>query len=207
MTDDVFITLEGIEGVGKTSAADCVTAWLRARGMAVTATREPGGSQLGERVRALVLEHNGVPIAPLAELLLMFAARAQHLEEQICPALARGDAVVCDRFTDATYAYQGGGRGLPTHQIDAAAALVHADLQPTLTILLDAPPAVGLSRARSRSAVDRFEAEHLSFFERVRQAYLDLARRQPLRFVVIDATQDLSTVHDTIRAKLTERVT
>lgn len=207
MTDDVFITLEGIEGVGKTSAADCVTAWLRARGMAVTATREPGGSQLGERVRALVLEHNGVPIAPLAELLLMFAARAQHLEEQIRPALARGDAVVCDRFTDATYAYQGGGRGLPTHQIDAAAALVHADLQPTLTILLDAPPAVGLSRARARSAVDRFEAEHLSFFERVRQAYLDLARRQPLRFVVIDATQDLSTVHDTIRAKLTERVT
>ncbi len=207
MTDAVFITLEGIEGVGKTSAVDCVTAWLRARGMAVTLTREPGGSQLGERVRALVLEHNSVPITPLAELLLMFAARAQHLEERIRPALARGDAVVCDRFTDATYAYQGGGRGLPTHQIDAAAALVHPDLQPTLTILLDAPPAVGLSRARARSAADRFEAEQLSFFERVRQAYLDLARRQPLRFVVIDATQDLSGVHDTIRTRLNERLT
>lgn len=207
MTDKLFITLEGIEGVGKTSAVDCVATWLRTRGRGVTVTREPGGSQLGERVRALVLEHNGVPIAPLAELLLMFAARAQHLEERIRPALARGDAVVCDRFTDATYAYQGGGRGLPLAQIDAAAALVHGDLQPTLTIVLDAPPELGLSRARARGAADRFEAEQLSFFERVRQTYLDLARRQPLRFVVIDATQDLTRVHDAIRSRLNERVT
>ena len=207
MTEYVFITLEGIEGVGKTSAVDCVSNWLRNHGRGVTVTREPGGSQLGERVRALVLEHNGVPIAPLAELLLMFAARAQHLEERIRPALIRGDAVVCDRFSDATYAYQGGGRGLPVAQIDAAAALVHADLQPTLTILLDAPPEVGLSRARARSAADRFESEQVSFFERVRQAYLALARRQAHRFVVIDATQDLTSVHDAIRVCLSERVT
>jgi dTMP kinase len=206
MTKNLFITLEGIEGVGKTSAVDCVSTWLRSQGRSVTVTREPGGSQLGERVRALVLEHNGVAIAPLAELLLMFAARAQHLEERIRPALARGEAVVCDRFTDATYAYQGGGRGLPATQIDAAAALVHGDLQPTLTILLDAPPAVGLGRARARSAADRFEAEQLEFFERVRQAYLDLARKQAHRFVVIDATQDLVSVHDAIRISLSERV-
>ncbi len=207
MTKDVFVTLEGIEGVGKTSAVECVTSWLRAQGRAVTVTREPGGTQLGERLRTLVLEQNGVPIAPLAELLLMFAARAQHLEERIRPALAGGEAVVCDRFTDATYAYQGGGRGLPQTHIDAAAQLVHGDLQPTLTILLDAPPEIGLSRARSRSAVDRFEVEQLSFFERVRQAYLELAQRQPLRFVVIDATQDLASVHDEIRARLTARLT
>ena len=207
MTKNVFVTLEGIEGVGKTSAVECVTSWLRAQGRAVTVTREPGGTQLGERLRTLVLEQNGVPITPLAELLLMFAARAQHLEERIRPALAGGEAVVCDRFTDATYAYQGGGRGLPQTHIDAAAQLVHGDLQPTLTILLDAPPEVGLSRARARSAADRFEAEQLSFFERVRQAYLELAQRQPHRFVVIDATQDLASVHDEIRARLTTRLT
>ena len=141
------------------------------------------------------------------ETLIMFASRREHIDKVILPALDKGFWVISDRFTDATYAYQGGGRGLPTHQIDAAAALVHPDLQPTLTILLDAPPAVGLSRARARSAADRFEAEQLSFFERVRQAYLDLARRQPLRFVVIDATQDLSGVHDTIRTRLNERLT
>ena len=164
MTDKLFITLEGIEGVGKTSAVDCVATWLRTRGRGVTVTREPGGSQLGERVRALVLEHNGVPIAPLAELLLMFAARAQHLEERIRPALARGDAVVCDRFTDATYAYQGGGRGLPLAQIDAAAALVHGDLQPTLTIVLDAPPERVWEEV-NRPALLHFVARPLVAFE------------------------------------------
>ncbi len=207
MNEEIFITLEGIEGVGKTSAVDCVTSWLRTQGRVVTVTREPGGSQLGERVRALVLEHNGVAIAPLAELLLMFAARAQHLHERIRPALARGEAVVCDRFSDATYAYQGGGRGLPAAQIAAAATLVHGDLQPTLTILLDAAPEVGLSRARARSAADRFEVEQISFFERVRLAYLDLAQREPRRFVVIDASQDLASVHGAIRASLSERLT
>ncbi|CAN0510992.1 unnamed protein product, partial [Phaeothamnion confervicola] len=159
MNRAAFITLEGIEGVGKTSAVECVVAWLRAQGREVTATREPGGTELGERIRALVLEHHDLAIAPLAELLLMFAARAQHLEQRIRPALARGVAVVCDRFTDATYAYQGAGRGLPVTHIDRAVQLVHSDLMPTLTILLDAPPDVGLRRARARSAADRFETE------------------------------------------------
>ncbi len=201
-----FITLEGIEGVGKTSAVECVARWLRAQGRAVTVTREPGGTQLGERIRALVLEHNDIPIAPLAELLLMFAARAQHLEQHIRPALARGEAVVCDRFTDATYAYQGGGRRLPLSHIDSAAHLVHGDLAPTLTILLDAPPEVGLSRARARSAADRFESEQVQFFERVRQAYLKRAAAEPTRFAVIDASQDIASVHADIRTCLAERL-
>ena len=205
MKGALFITLEGIEGVGKTSAVACVVAWMQARGRAVTTTREPGGTQLGERVRALVLDHNGVLITPLAELLLMFAARAQHLEERIRPALQRGEVVVCDRFTDATYAYQGGGRGLPVAHIDAAARLVHSDLAPDLTVLLDAPPAVGLSRARARGAADRFEVEQLNFFERVRQTYLERAARQPARFAVIDAGADLTSVHDAIRAELVAR--
>ncbi len=206
MTQAVFITLEGIEGVGKTSAVACVADWLRDHGRAVTVTREPGGTELGERVRALVLEHNDVPIAPLAELLLMFAARAQHLEQRIRPALARGESVVCDRFTDATYAYQGGGRGLPLRHIDSAAELVHGDLWPTLTVLLDAAPEVGLSRARARSAADRFESEKLQFFERVRAAYLKRASREARRFAVIDASQDMAKVHADIRALLAARL-
>lgn len=206
MTQAVFITLEGIEGVGKTSAVACVADWLRDQGRAVTVTREPGGTELGERVRALVLEHNDVPIAPLAELLLMFAARAQHLEQRIRPALARGESVVCDRFTDATYAYQGGGRGLPLRHIDSAAELVHGDLWPTLTVLLDASPEVGLSRARARSAADRFESEKLQFFERVRAAYLKRASREARRFAVIDASQDMAKVHADIRALLAARL-
>lgn len=206
MTRAPFITLEGIEGVGKTSAVECVATWLRAQGREVLVTREPGGTQLGERIRALVLEHNDIPIAPLAELLLMFAARAQHLEQRIRPALARGEAVVCDRFTDATYAYQGGGRGLPLSHIDNAAQLVHGDLAPSLTLLLDAPPEVGLKRARSRGAGDRFETEQVQFFERVRQAYLNRAAQAPARMAVINANQDMAAVHDDIRACLSERL-
>lgn len=206
MTRAAFITLEGIEGVGKTSAVECVVAWLRAQGREVAVTREPGGTQLGERIRALVLEHNDIPIAPLAELLLMFAARAQHLEQRIRPALARGETVVCDRFTDATYAYQGAGRGLPATRIDSAVQLVHGDLVPTLTILLDAPPAVGLRRARARSAADRFETEQVQFFERVRQGYLERAAAEPARFAVIDARQNMASVHAEICQRLSERL-
>ena len=206
MTRAAFITLEGIEGVGKTNAVECVVAWLRAQGREVAVTREPGGTQLGERIRALVLEHNDIPIAPLAELLLMFAARAQHLEQRIRPALARGETVVCDRFTDATYAYQGAGRGLPATDIDSAVQLVHGDLKPTLTILLDAPPEVGLSRARARSAADRFETEQVQFFARVRQRYLERAAAEPARFAVIDARQNMASVHAEIRVCLSERL-
>lgn len=206
MTRAAFITLEGIEGVGKTNAVECVVAWLRAQGREVAVTREPGGTQLGERIRALVLEHNDIPIAPLAELLLMFAARAQHLEQRIRPALARGETVVCDRFTDATYAYQGAGRGLPATDIDSAVQLVHGDLKPTLTILLDAPPEVGLRRARARSAADRFETEQVQFFARVRQRYLERAAAEPARFAVIDARQNMASVHAEIRVCLSERL-
>lgn len=206
MTATVFITLEGIEGVGKSSAVACVVAWLQARGQRVLDTREPGGTVLGERVRALVLANDGGALAPLAELLLMFAARAQHLDEVIRPALASGTCVVCDRFTDATYAYQGGGRGLPQDLIRAAENLVHGDLQPRLTILLDAPPALALGRARARSAADRFEREQPDFFARVRSAYLDRAARDPLRFLVIDASADLNSVHASIRRDLDQRL-
>ena len=206
MTATVFVTLEGIEGVGKSSAVACVVAWLQARGQRVLDTREPGGTVLGERVRALVLANDGGTMAPVTELLLMFAARAQHLDEVIRPALADGTCVVCDRFTDATYAYQGGGRGLPQDLIRAAENLVHGDLQPGLTILLDAPPALALGRARARSATDRFEREQLDFFARARAAYLDRAARDPVRFLVIDASADLNSVHASIRRGLDQRL-
>lgn len=206
MSRGAFITLEGIEGVGKSSAVACVVDWLSAQGRTVTSTREPGGTALGEQLRHLLLARDGVPIAPLAELLLMFAGRAQHLAERIRPALARGETVVCDRFTDATFAYQGGGRGLPTADIAAAARLVHGDLAPDLTLLLDAPPALGLGRALARGAADRFETEQVEFFTRVRDAYLALAAREPARFVVIDASQPLETVHASIHAALAARL-
>lgn len=206
MSRGCFITLEGIEGVGKSSAVACVVDWLSAQGRTVMSTREPGGTALGEQLRQLLLARDGVPIAPLAELLLMFAGRAQHLAERIRPALARGETVICDRFTDATFAYQGGGRGLPTADIAAAARLVHGDLAPDLTLLLDAPPALGLGRVLERGAADRFEAEQVEFFTRVRDAYLELAAREPARFVVIDASQPLETVHASIRAALAARL-
>ena len=206
MSRGCFITLEGIEGVGKSSAVACVVDWLSAQGRTVMSTREPGGTALGEQLRQLLLARDGVPIAPLAELLLMFAGRAQHLAERIRPALARGESVVCDRFTDATFAYQGGGRGLPTADIAAAARLVHGDLAPDLTLLLDAPPALGLGRALSRGAADRFETEQVEFFTRVRDTYLELAAREPARFMVIDASQPLESVHASIRAALAARL-
>lgn len=206
MSRGCFITLEGIEGVGKSSAVACVVDWLSAQGRTVMSTREPGGTALGEQLRQLLLARDGVPIAPLAELLLMFAGRAQHLAERIRPALARGESVVCDRFTDATFAYQGGGRGLPTADIAAAARLVHGDLAPDLTLLLDAPPALGLGRVLERGAADRFETEQVEFFTRVRDAYLELAAREPARFVIIDASQPLETVHASIRAALAARL-
>ncbi|MBX9606391.1 MAG: dTMP kinase [Gammaproteobacteria bacterium] len=206
MSHGCFITLEGIEGVGKSSAVACVVDWLSAQGRTVMSTREPGGTALGEQLRQVLLARDGVPIAPLAELLLMFAGRAQHLAERIRPALARGETVVCDRFTDATFAYQGGGRGLPAADIAAAARLVHGDLAPDLTLLLDAPPALGLGRVLERGAADRFETEQVEFFTRVRDAYLELAAREPARFVVIDASQPLETVHASIRAALAARL-
>jgi len=191
-----FITLEGIEGAGKSTVARIVCEWLRGHSIPVRLTREPGGTPLAERVRQIVLERGEERLSPVTETLLMFSARGIHVENLIRPALARGEWVVCDRFTDATRAYQGSGRGVDTAWIDSLAASVHGDLQPDCTLLLDLPPAVGLARARQRSglAVDRFEAETETFFARVRAGYLDLARREPQRVRIIDAASELEQV-------------
>jgi dTMP kinase len=175
-----FITLEGIEGAGKSTVADGLCAHLLARGIPALRTREPGGTPLAERVRALVLERGDEPLGGEAETLLMFAARAVHLENLIRPALKRGTWVICDRFTDATYAYQGGGRGVPVALIDQLAVAVQGTVQPDRTLLLDVPVRTGLSRARARQfEPDRFEAETEAFFERVRKVYLTRAAGEP----------------------------
>lgn len=205
MGDALFITLEGIEGVGKSTAVDTVTQTLESLGHDVTTTREPGGTAIGERIRELLLDPATCELSDTGELLLMFAARAQHLAQVIRPALAQGRAVVCDRFTDATYAYQGGGRGLAHDLIADCERLVHGDLQPALTLLLDAPVATGLARAGRRGPGDRFERETVAFFERVRAAYLERAAALPERFLVIDAAGPLAQVSAAIAAGVRER--
>jgi dTMP kinase len=190
-----FISLEGIEGAGKSTVARVAQEWLRARGLAVVLTREPGGTPLAERLREIVLHGGEERITPDAETLIMFAARSIHLQNLIRPALARGEWVVCDRFTDATYAYQGAGRGVAAELIASLAETVHGDLWPDRTLLLDLPVRDGLARARSRAAVaDRFEQEREPFFERVRGAYLELARRHPQRIRILDASRPLADV-------------
>lgn len=195
-----FLTLEGGEGAGKSTNLAFVHARLVAAGRRVVVTREPGGTSLGEEIRALLLGHRASGMDGLAELLLMFGARAEHLAQVIRPALARGDWVLCDRFTDATYAYQGGGRGLDPACIAQLESLVQGELRPDLTLLLDLPVAVGLARAGRRSDPDRFERESAAFFERVRAAYLERARAEPLRYRVIDAAQPLARVQAEIAA-------
>jgi len=199
-----FITLEGIEGVGKTTQASVVADELRALGHDVLLTREPGGSALGERVRAVLLDKTLPAMAPMTELLLVFAARAEHLDKVIRPALAAGRWVICDRFTDATYAYQGGGRGLPLNAIEQLEALVQAELQPDLTLLFDAPVAIALSRARARGEGDRFEAERVEFFARIRDTYLARAGAAPLRVRILDASPDVDSVSAQLRRLLRE---
>jgi dTMP kinase len=195
-----FITLEGIEGAGKTTVGALVRDLIGAHGVPVRLTREPGGTPFGERVRELVLTP-GASVSPVAETLLMFAARAAHLDTVIRPALARGEWVVCDRFTDATRAYQGAGSGVDRRLIESLASGVHGDLAPDLTLLLDLPVSKGLERARSRASVtDRFESEAETFFQRVRDEYLDIARREPARVRIIDASQPLAHVEREVRA-------
>ena len=191
-----FITLEGIEGAGKSTVARWVCEWLDRRAIRATLTREPGGTALAERVRQIVLERGQERLSAVTETLLMFAARGIHVENLIRPALEHGEWIVCDRFTDATRAYQGGGRGIDPALIESLASQVQGGLQPDCTLLLDLPVAMGLERARSRhaGAVDRFEAEAQAFFERVRAAYLELARREPQRVHVIDASLTLEAV-------------
>lgn len=201
-----FITLEGIEGAGKSTVARWVREWLSVRGIAVCLTREPGGTPLAERVRELVLNRQGETITPVTETLLMFAARGLHLENRIRPALARGEWVVCDRFTDASRAYQGGGRGLSLEWIEQLAGAVQRGLQPDCTLLLDLPVEVGLQRVRQRSGTsaptDRFEEESARFFERVRATYLQLARAEPHRIRIIDASRGLDEVQQQVTAVL-----
>ena len=194
MKSGKFITFEGIEGVGKSTNIGYLKAALEQRGCRVLATREPGGTPLAERIRDLVAEHGDETMPDMAELLLVFAARALLVNNVIQPALAAGTWVLSDRFTDSSRAYQGGGRGIPREQIDRLAEWVHGDLWPDLTVLLDAPVEVGISRAGKRGKPDRFEAERFEFFARVRETYLRLAGEEPERFVVVDATQPLETV-------------
>lgn len=201
-----FITLEGIEGAGKSTIAKFVLAYLARRQIPGRLTREPGGTPLAERIRQLVLERGTEPLSPVTETLLMFAARDLHLEHVIRPALARGEWVVCDRFTDATRAYQGSGRGVAAELIESLAAAVHGGLTPDRTLLLDVPVSLGLARARGRGAghADRFEGETQAFFEKVRAGYLELARRAPERFRVIDAAAPLDAVEERVERILEE---
>jgi dTMP kinase len=190
----LFISFEGIEGVGKTTQIAEFVGVLAAAGVTVVETREPGGTPNAERIRSILKEHADESMPAVAELLLMFAARAINTENTIRPAIEAGHWVVADRFTDSTRAYQGGGRGQPLARIDAIAEWVHGDINPDVTILLDTPTDVGLARASGRGAADRFETEQLEFFERVRSCYLDLAAREPERFIVIDANTTIELV-------------
>jgi dTMP kinase len=202
-----FITIEGGEGVGKSTQIAALREYLIGCGHEVVVTREPGGTPRAERIRALLLEPSDEPMPPTCELLLMFAARSTHIANVIEPALARGDWVVCDRFTDATYAYQGGGRGMNVDEIATLEELVQGKLRPDLTILLDVALDVSAARAQQRNAAsgstDRFEHEQREFFEHVRQTYLQRAQSEPARFAVIDAAGDRDTVANAIRAAMT----
>jgi dTMP kinase len=196
MSRGKFITLEGIEGAGKSTLAQFARAWLARQSIPARLTREPGGTALAERVRQIVLEPGAEALSAVTETLLMFAARSLHVENLIRPALSRGEWVICDRFTDATRAYQGSGRGVDSGLIERLAEAVHGGLVPDCTLLLDLPVSTGLERARVRpnASRDRFEAEAAGFFERVRAGYLALARREPQRIRVIDATASLEEV-------------
>ena len=205
-----FITFEGGEGVGKSTQIRRAASFLQSAGVEVVLTREPGGTPRAEQLRRVLLERSDEPMPQACELLLMFAARSSHLANLIEPAVERGSWVLCDRFTDATYAYQGGGRGLPEADIDALVRIVHPHRQPDLTVLLDAPVAVGMARASARNGADgpdRFESERADFFERVRQCYLSRAAREPQRFRVIDASAGVDQVEASVRTALAPLLT
>jgi len=201
-----FITVEGIEGAGKSCNIEFIQGILRDAGHSVVLSREPGGTELGEELRALLLGPEHHAMSKDAELLLLFAARAEHLAQTIRPALERGAWVLCDRFTDATYAYQGGGRGIALQRIAALEDWVQGSLRPHLTILLDLPVEQGLARAALRSAPDRFERERNEFFERIRRAYLGRAQEEPQRIKVVDAAAALSAVQAQIRRLVAEHL-
>ncbi|GAB2898603.1 dTMP kinase [Microbulbifer echini] len=202
MSRGKFITLEGGEGVGKSTNLQFITQWLTDRNIPFIQTREPGGTPLAEQLRELLLAKREEIVNPTAELLMVFAARAQHLAQVIVPALERGDWVVCDRFTDATYAYQGGGRELNRAFIEQLEKDVQGELRPDKVLLLDLDPQIGLQRAAHTGAADRFESEHLAFFHRVRAAYRERAEAAPSRYSIVDASQTLPEVQQQLAQEL-----
>lgn len=202
-----FLTIEGGEGAGKTTAVDFIRSWMTERHLSYVETREPGGTQVAEELRSLLLGHHGEPLSDITELLMMFAARSQNLFHNVLPALEAGKIVLCDRFTDATYAYQGGGRGLSTQPVETLENLVQGSLRPDMTILLDVDPEIGMARAKGRTgSLDRIEQEKMDFFIRVRNAYLDRAKQFPGQFEVIDAGQPLESVQQQLLAVLERRL-
>lgn len=200
----LFITFEGPEGAGKSTNLQFFAAALRESGCDPLLTREPGGTPIAERIREVLLSHHDEPMCSDAELLLMFAARAQHIDRLIRPALEQGQVVISDRFTDATYAYQGGGRGIAFQRIAALEDWVQGDLRPDLTLVFDVPVEVGMQRARARSELDRFEVEQTAFFEAVRRTYLDRAAADPKRYRVIDASGSLEQVAAAMHPVITQ---
>ena len=201
-----FITLEGGEGVGKSTNLAVVESFLSENNVEYIITREPGGTHLTEKIRDLILDNHDEPMDAATELLLVFAARAQHLNTKIRPAIATGKWVLCDRFTDATYAYQGAGRELGERFISALEDLVQGELRPDLTLILDLEPATGLNRARQRGALDRIEQEQIDFFHRVRSCYLEIAEANPKRCALINTSKPLPAVRDQLLETLEQRL-
>jgi dTMP kinase len=195
-----FITVEGVEGVGKSTNIETIKNFLAEKNVEFVLTREPGGTLIAEQIREILLKPHEEKLTELSELLLVFAARAQHVATVIKPALVSGRWVICDRFTDATYAYQGGGRGLNKSIITRLEDMVQNELRPDLTIILDLDPETGMERAAKRGSLDRFEQEHLEFFNKVRAVYLEIARAEPRRCVIVDASSPIETVQANLRA-------
>ncbi len=206
MQEALFITLEGVEGAGKSSLMDYISELFTRAGHVVIQTREPGGTITGEQIRDILLDSNNIGLENSTELLLMFAARMQHIEEIIKPAMASGQIVICDRFTDASYAYQGGGRGIEESRIKTLEDWVQQGLKPDLTLLFDLDVDIGLRRAGKRSQADRFEQEDILFFERVRSCYLERANKEPTRFRIIHSGESLENVKQQIQKVLQDHL-
>lgn len=202
MPRGLFISIEGTEGVGKSSNMQFMAERIQAAGFEVLQTREPGGTPMANRIREMLLQHGDEPLPDIAELLLFFASRALNIENSIRPALASGKWVLCDRFTDSSRAYQGAARGQGLERVNILADWVHGDLNPDRTLLLDAPAELGMRRAGQRGATDRLEGEKMSFYEEVRQQYLALSTAEPERFVVVDASVELAAVQRQIATEI-----
>ena len=204
MKKGLFITLEGIEGAGKSTMVNFIEDFLTKHGHDVIKTREPGGTKIGEQIREILLKNENSSLTPDTELLLMFAARAQHIKEVIRPALSSGKTILCDRFIDATYAYQGGGRGIDASRINILEKWVQSNLKPDLTLLFDLDVSIGIARTKKRSKADRFEQEKSIFFEKVRNCYLKIAKNEPNRFCIINSALPVKKVENEIMTILSE---